>query len=65
MSERQAYIDERKNWDFVKLPKSSKDDQGDKITSILTVSILILSFLLLVKQRVGLRLLLLVRVTQS
>ena len=32
LSERQAFIEERKNWDFVKVPKSSVNVKGEKIT---------------------------------
>ena len=32
LSARQDYIDERKNWDYVRLPGSALDSQGSKIT---------------------------------
>jgi hypothetical protein len=32
LAERESYIDERKNWNFVKVPKSATDPQGEKIT---------------------------------
>ena len=31
LSERQSFIEERKNWNFVSLPKGAVDDQGEKI----------------------------------